>query len=199
VIVLHTGSNDAARGDRLRAPSKARTGAALAAALLALGAGAGCSPPRPAPQQDLSDREVREESARALAAAREARRELPAHPEAAAAALDRALASLECVHYFHLPVVEARDRAFNAARHLARGEKRQALEEVEEIEAVLHEAARGGGPPVSRALARPLDLAAHAARSLEAGSPAAAGNLDALARELNLLEIHSDLAVPEGR
>jgi chromosome segregation ATPase len=132
---------------------------------------------------------------RALHSLRDARRDVTAEVPAAREALDEAEAALVRLQAYYLPVLEARQRAFNARLHAVNGELGKAESELGRIEAILLALARSGGEDVGRQIEEPLDLVEEARIALARSSPDAPARLEALAERLELMLFKGDLVL----
>jgi chromosome segregation ATPase len=132
---------------------------------------------------------------RALRSLREARGDLTAEGSHAQEALDEAEAALVRLQTYYVPLLEARQRAFNARQLAASGELGTAEGELGHIETTLLTLARSGGEEMGRQVAEPLDLLEEARVALARSSPEAPARLEDLAERLELMLLKGDLVL----
>ena len=167
---------------------------ACALTLLAL---AGC---RQAPEgwipvlEETSTTFLRSATESIAAHVRSARSALPGDPHAASAELIKAESTLDHLLTYYLPLLDARERAYNAYRHHQLGRTAETERELDQIERILIEVAHDGGP-LPRAMTEPLERLEDARAAIEAGTDDAAGALEALALRLNSLLVKGGLVL----
>lgn len=128
---------------------------------------------------------LQDEIGRALAELEEARASLPADPGAVTEHIDATETHLQRLRLVYLPLLSARERAYNAYRlHYLRRDA-EAISELEEIRTAILEVSRHGGERFLAELERIEELVADARIQLEARSPSATGGLRELALELD--------------
>lgn len=128
---------------------------------------------------------------------RSARSHLPGNPEAATADLDAAEDGLDHLLTYYLPLLEARERAYNAYRHFYLGKTEQTVRELGEVEAILIAVADAGHGHLLREMEEPLEKLADARAALEADTGEAEEALRALASRLNFLLLKGGLVLAE--
>ena len=126
---------------------------------------------------------------------RSARSHLPANPEDAAADLAAAEDGLDHLLTYYLPLLEARERAYNAYRHFYLGKTEQTARELDEVEAILITVAEAGHGHLLRAMEEPLERLEDARAALEGDTAAAKEALQALATRLNFLLLKGRLVL----
>ena len=126
-----------------------------------------------------------------------AKTHLPANPEKAATELALAEDALEHLLTYYLPLLEARERAYNAYRHYWLGRSRQTAHELAEVETILIAIAESGHGDLLRAMEEPLERLEDARAALDADTAEAARALQALATRLNSLLVKGRLVLNE--
>lgn len=168
-------------------------------ALAALGF-AGC---RPAPEdwipvmEETSTTFLRTETEAVAARVRSAASHLPANPAGAAADLAAAEIGLGHLLTYYLPLLEAREHAYNAYRHFHLGRTAQTARELDEVETILTTIAQAGNRRLLDEMQEPLEDLEDARVALDADSRAAAEGLQALATRLNFLLLKGGLVLAE--
>jgi chromosome segregation ATPase len=135
------------------------------------------------------------EVARALRSLQDARGDLTKEQSEVRKALDEAEKTLARLQTYYLPLLEARQRAFNARQLAASGDLGKARSELEHIEATLLTLAGSGGDEMGREVEKPLDLVEDARVALARSSPEAVTRLEALAEHLELMLLKGDLVL----
>lgn len=133
------------------------------------------------------------ETGRVLERVRAAREAMTVDPAEAEANLQEAESSLEHLIAYYLPLLQAREQAYNAYRSLLRLDERQALQDLAKIEHLLEgmaESASGGRLHELQSLGEEL---ADARLAVESGSEEGRSALEALARALNEAVVKGDL------
>jgi len=149
------------------------------------------------PLEETSTRVLRTEVDDALRLAREARHDVRSDPDQAAERLDDALRALQRLDEYYLPLVEARERTYNAHRFLYFGEKHRARDEIETVETILDGVAATGGGELQPALKEPLDLVSEAKAAVMATSENAPDLVKSLAIKLNFMALKGRLELPD--
>lgn len=124
-----------------------------------------------------------------------ARGDLPAEAEQTAKALAEADASLRRLLTYYLPLLEARERAYNAYRHHVLGEKLRTAEELDQIEKILMAVANEEEGRLLEEMQEPLEKLQNARTALEANPDEAAKALQALGTRLNFLVLKGGLVL----
>lgn len=133
------------------------------------------------------------ETQRVLERVQAARKEVMADPSGAEATLLEAERSLEHLTDYYLPLLQARERAYNAYRSFFLNDQSRVVQELSRIEVLLEamaEAASGSRFQEVEALAEAL---ADARVAVEAGEEEGRAALESLARELNQAALKGDL------
>lgn len=148
----------------------------------------------PGPEES-STRFLQHEVEQALAALEDARTSLGENPEATGRSLARARRPLLRLHHYYLPLLQAREAAYNALYWHHRGDERRTLEELKVVETVLLEFSDQGDAHLSREFDASLETVVDARAAVRAGRGEASGLLESLATYLNLLLLKGDLAL----
>jgi hypothetical protein len=174
------------------------------ARLLVLGglllASQGCKQPHPGwepPLEETSTRFLQAQVDEALGFVQRAQRDLRGDPGQAEAKLRDAARALERMSGYYLPLLEARERAYDAHRFLYYGETSRARAELEAVEEILDTVAETGGPVLQPALREPLDLASEAKAAVIAGTDNAADSIRTLTILLNQMALRGGLDLPD--
>ena len=120
---------------------------------------------------------------------------LPQDPETAAAAAAEAEAALRRLSGYYLPVLEARERSYNAYRHHLMGEDERTLGELERVEEILLELGEGQGEFMVHELEHPLELVSDAKLAVAGTSDEADRLLEELSVELHDMLVKGGLIV----
>lgn len=131
-------------------------------------------------------------AARAVQAASEA---LPDDPERAQEALEAASRSLSEVLGYYLPLVEAREHAYNAYRHFHLAERAKTAQNLDDIERLLMQVAAAGQGTLLVEMEESLLYLETARVALDSDSEDTSQALEALATRLNLLLLKGELAL----
>lgn len=110
------------------------------------------------------------------------------------AELERAEESLRTVLVYYLPLIEARERAYNAYRAFYLDDKDRTASELDEIEKILVEMA-GSGENLAHKLERPQGMVAAARSGVAGASEDAPARLEKIATELNNLVVKGELVL----
>lgn len=128
----------------------------------------------------------------------EARAALDTEPEKASSALAQAEDSLQHLLTYYLPLLEARERSYNAYRHFILDETARTEAELDRVEAILLKVAEGGhGGHLLRELQEPLERLEDARASLDVDADEASQALISLATELNFFLLKGGLVMNE--
>lgn len=120
-------------------------------------------------------------------------------PHDAEEALDSAQEELERISAYYLPLLDARERSYNAYRFYYLKETKRATSELDHIEKTLISMAEVGGPPLVRELEKPLEMLADAKAAIAADPEEAPELLSALANRLNLMFLKIELVIKGAR
>jgi shikimate kinase len=170
----------------------------LVAGALALLAGGGCSrePKSWIPVMEETSTAFLVTEAETIATrVRSASAQLPADPEAAAADLAKAQNGLDHLLAYYLPLLEARERAYNAYRHFYLGRTEQTLAELDEVEAILMRVAEADQGRLVREMEVPLEKIEDARVALGGNAQEATEALQALATRLTFLLLRGGLVL----
>lgn len=98
---------------------------------------------------------------------------------------------------YYLPLIEARQGAYNAYRHFYLGKSDQTAAELDRVEAILMTIADAGHENLLREMREPLEDLEDAKAALDAEGGEAAEQLQALASRLNFLILKGGLVLAE--
>jgi len=126
---------------------------------------------------------------------RKARETVDSDPAVSADELDRAQEAIGNLLGYDLPLLEARQLAYNAYRHYQLGESAAATPELDRIESLLIGVAESGPAHVLGELEEPLRNLEVARATLDERTPETATALRSLATRLNLLLLKGDLVL----
>jgi hypothetical protein len=133
------------------------------------------------------------ETARVLSHIEAARDRLGTDPAGAEAELSDAQATLEDLRDYYLPILHARERAYNAYRSLYLGDGARVMDELSGIEEILGTVAADAESGALQELQALGEALADARLAVEAGSEEAGPALESLARRLNQAALKGDL------
>ncbi len=165
--------------------------------ILLVGAG-GCRE-RPTPwspmESEVTTGWLRRETAEAERWVAAAREQLVRDPSAASASLDKARASLRKLSSYYLPVLEARERAYNAYWFFQQSDTGGVTRELERVETELLNAAKSRGEPEAREIRVTLEQVTAARVALDTSPQSVSHLLESLARRLNTMLVKGELIV----
>lgn len=147
--------------------------------------------------EETSTTSLRTETEDVASRVRLAQANLLADPEKAAAELAKADDSLDHLLTYYLPVLDARERAYNAYRHYQLGKIKQTERELGEVETILMGIAESGDGRLLLAMEEPLESLEDAQAALGVDSKEATKALRALAIRLNFLLVRGRLVLNE--
>jgi len=107
--------------------------------------------------------------------------------------LTAAANTLAWISEYYLPLLEARERAYNAHRLYYYGDEAQTASQLDSIERILDEVAAAGGEGLTRELKEPLDLVAELRAAMKGAPEKVPDLLKALAVRLNLMAVRGGL------
>jgi hypothetical protein len=122
---------------------------------------------------------------------------LASDPAAAAADLVAAEEGLDHLLAYYLPLVEARELAYNAYRHLSLAEPGQTRRELDQVEAILMAIAEADSGRLLGEMEQALDRVEDAKTALGVDDDEASKALQALATRLNFLVVKGGLVLAE--
>jgi hypothetical protein len=160
----------------------------------------GCNQPHPGwepPLEETSTRFLQARVEEALQLVRGARGDVRSDPGEVEQQLDGALRTLEQMSKYYLPLLEARERTYDAHRFLYYGETLRARTEIEAVEEILDRVAETGGPALEPVMKEPLDLVSEAKAALLATSDNAPDLIKSLAITLNFMALKGALELPD--
>jgi len=160
----------------------------------------GCKQPHQGwepPLEETSTRFLQGQVEEALQLVRASRAVVRNNPEQAEQKLDGSVRALERMSRYYLPLLEARERAYDAHRFLYYGELHRASAEIEAVEKILDNVAKEGGPALQPAMQEPLDLVSEAKGAVLASSKDAPDRIKTLAIKLNLMALKGGLELPD--
>ena len=98
---------------------------------------------------------------------------------------------------YYLPVLDARERTYNAYRHYQLGKTRETERELDQVETILMKIAETGDGHLLRAMEEPLETLEDARAALHVDSEEATKALRTLAIRLNFLLVRGGLVLNE--
>jgi hypothetical protein len=116
-------------------------------------------------------------------------------PQDAKEALDSAEEELRSISVYYLPVLDARERSYNAYRFYYLREKERAVAELDRIEQTLTSMAENGSPQLVKEIDKPLESLTDARTAIFADPEAAPELLRELATKLNLMFLKIELVL----
>ncbi len=146
-------------------------------------------------EEEVTTGWLRREAAEAEKRLSEAREQLSTDPAAASAALAEAEAALRRLSSYYLPVLEARERAYNAYWFLQQGDTQAVSRELELIENQLIAAARSRTESEAREIEMTMEQVAAARLALKSSPKSVPEMLASLARRLNAMLVKGELIV----
>jgi hypothetical protein len=161
---------------------------------------AGCQQPHRGwepPLEEMSTRFLRNQVEEALDFVHVARQDVRADPAQLGESLDGAERALERMSKYYLPLLEARDCAYDAHRFLYYGERSRAKTKLATVEGILDSVAEAGGAALQPVLKEPLDLVSEARAAVMAGTDTAPHLIESLTVTLNLLALKGGLDLPD--
>jgi hypothetical protein len=120
-------------------------------------------------------------------------------PYDAEEALDSAVEELKCFSEYYLPLLDARERSYNAYRFCYLKEKKRATRELDRIEKTLVSMAEDGGKLLFRELEKPLEILVDARAAIAADPEDAPELLRELANKLNQMLLKMELVLKGTR
>jgi hypothetical protein len=145
------------------------------------------------PVEETSTRFLQQEADEALRWVDAARAELAASDGPAAERLSAAAQALQRLTRYYLPLLEARERVYNAHRSAYYGESGRAEAEIKAVELILDGVVEVGGPRLLRGLTPALDLVSEAKAAIRGAPNEAPQLLRELAVRLNLATLKGEL------
>ncbi len=134
----------------------------------------------------------------ALQFVRGAQDDVATDPGQAEEELGGAVRALERMSMYYLPLLEARERTYDAHRFLYFGENQRARTEIQAVEEILDAVAETGGPKLLPAMKEPLDLVSEAKAAVMATSDKAPDLIKSLALKLNYMALKGKLEIPDA-
>jgi len=180
-----------------------RTGSSLlvaAALLVLLVTPGGCRHPHEGwqpPFEVSSTRLLQQEADVALRLVGAARADLAGSNGPADERLSGAVRALERLTVYYLPLLEAKERTYNAHRFLFYGERGRADTELTIVREILDGTVEAGGEPLLELFVPALDLVGEAQAAVRGAPEKAPAILKELAVKLNLMLLKGDLALPD--
>ncbi len=147
--------------------------------------------------EETSTRFLETETEAVAARVRSAASHLPANPDGAAADLAAAEIGLQHLLTYYLPLLEAREHAYNAYRNFHLGRTAQTARALDDIEAILTTIAEADRGSLLEEMKEPLEDLEDARVELDADSREAATSLQALATRLNFLLLKGGLVLAD--
>lgn len=145
------------------------------------------------PVEETSTRLLQQEAEEALQKVDAARMALEKDEEPAAQGLAEASRALERLSRYYLPLLEARERVYNAHRFVYYGETSRAEAEIDRVQRMLNGVVETGGQRLLKVLAPALDLAGEAKAAIRGAPEEAPHLLKDLAVRLNLASLKGEL------
>lgn len=149
------------------------------------------------PLEETSTRVIQSRVEEALQLVRKAQGEIRSNPEQVEESLNGAVRDMERLSKYHLPLLEARERTYNAHRFLYYRERQRAITELEAVEDILDRVAATGGTALQPAMKEPLDLVSEAKAAVMGDSENAPDLVKSLAIKLNFMALKGRLALPD--
>jgi hypothetical protein len=149
------------------------------------------------PVEETSTRFLQREADEALRWVDAARAGLAESDGPAVERLSAAAQALQRLTLYYLPLVEARERVYNAHRFTYYGESGRAEAELEAVERILDHVVEVGGPRLFKVLTPELDLVGEAKAAIRGAPNEAPELLRELATKLNLATLKGELELPE--
>jgi hypothetical protein len=146
--------------------------------------------------EETSTRLLQQEADEALRFVEAARADLAGSEGPAAERLSEAAQALQRLTLYYLPLLEARERVYNAHRFVYYGETGRAETEINAVEEILDRVVELGGTPLLRALTPALDLVGEAKAAIPGAPNEAPRLLKELAVKLNLATLKGELELP---
>jgi hypothetical protein len=150
------------------------------------------------PLEETSTRFLQSQVDETLQFVRGAQTAIRVDPEQVEQRLDGAVRTLERMSKYYLPLLEAREHAYNAHRLLYLDAKHRAKTEIQAVEDILGSVAEHGGARILPAIEEPLDLVSEAKAAVMARSDRAPDLIKSLAVKLNYLALKGELEIPEN-
>ena len=150
----------------------------------------------PAPQ--LSTDFLQQQTAEILRLVRDSRDRIRSEPAKAEDQLQWAVGFVERLDGFYLPLLEARERAYDAMDALEDGDTAQAIRQLDHVARILGNIVDTGDRVWLDELTDPLDLVKEATEALAGGSRRAPEALPELALKLNGLLLEGGLPDPQS-
>jgi len=178
----------------MRTPGSVTCALLLLASGLALGcerAPAGWTPV----MEETSTAFLELETERALDHLRKALSQLEEDPSASAAELQAAESAMEHLLHYYLPLVRAREKAYNAYRHAFLGDDDAVSRGLDEIEEILNSMAERASDQRLLEIESLAEVLANARMATASGAHQAREVLETLARQLNQAAVKGDLVL----
>jgi hypothetical protein len=150
------------------------------------------------PVEETSTRLLKQEADEALRFVDAARADLAGSQGPAAEHMSSAVQALQRLTLYYLPLLEARERIYNAHRFLYYGEMGRAERELDAAERILDHVVEIGGHRLFTALAPSLDLVGEAKAAIRGAPDEAPRLLKDLAVKLNLATLKGELELSGG-
>ena len=157
----------------------------------------GTAAPAKVPPELTSTRALTAEAEQAVEAVRQARSQIESLPEDAEQAFARAEAAVLRLSTYYLPLLEARELAYNAYRAHALGDEGLCKSELDRTEEALMGVAEGLGEPLAEELQGSLEALTDARIALAGAPEQASDRLEGLLERLNLIIVKGELMAPD--
>jgi len=148
------------------------------------------------PVEETSTRLLKQEADAALRFVDAARADLVGSEGPAAEHLSSATRALQRLTLYYLPLLDARERIYNAHRFLYYGETGRAERELNAVEQILDHVVEVGGHQLFTVLTPSLDLVGEAKAAIRGAPSEAPRLLKDLAIKLNLATLKGELELP---
>lgn len=148
------------------------------------------------PVEETSTRLLQQEAEKALHRVESARNALEENEEQAAERLAEASRALERLSRYYLPLLEAKERVYNAHRFVYYGETGRAEAEINRVQRILNGVVEAGGERLFKVLTPALDLVGEAKAAIRGAPEEAPHLLRDLAVRLNLASLKGELELP---
>jgi hypothetical protein len=149
------------------------------------------------PLQEASTRYLRDEAEQALTLLKGAREHLTSDPARADHDLAGAEEAVLRLAVYYLPLLEAREHAYNAHFLLHARQTKAVQEELDDTRRILEEVAEQGGPQLTREVEETLSIVGEARASLDNAPEEASRSLSSLVVKLSYMLLKADLILKE--
>ena len=146
-------------------------------------------------EEEISTTFLRTETLATLRLVQEAKQKLPDNPGEAIQVLDEAEASLQHITSYYHPLLDAKERTYNAYGLYARGDSARATGELDLIEKGLLSVAEGADESIAAEIKQPMEALADVRVAMTGTQVEAAASFETLARRLNAMLVKGRLII----